>query len=199
MSNLSDLNLSKIENIWTKDKNYIIRHENYLLLKSLYIKTDKYTIGFHIKEKDFFFYVESKIDENKRLSILQDFNKKLHLYEKGNVVLKIFKNNENDRGLGSDTYYDEYECTDINMIRLFSSGSIELPNINKGILFITSPSNTKMTKIFRLFNVVEKKESSIDNQFSVLSCKSALVYINFKLNRKYKKKLGLIENSSQKS
>lgn len=200
MLTLSDINLNNIENIWTKDRNYIPCNDG-LLLKNLYIKTDKYTIGFHVKEEDFFFYVKSGINsKDKRLSFLWDINRSISLYGNKNntyVNLKILGWDKNTWALRSDTNCTEF--IDISMMNLFLKGETEIPDINRGLLFITSSLNILSPKLFELFNVVIKKGNYIYDQSSTSSYRNTPISVNFKLNRKYKKKLGLIENSSQKS
>ena len=176
---LSDINLGKIENIWTKDKNYIIYNEG-LLLKNLYIKTEKYTIGIHINRDNYYLYTtNTRLDEKKRLSLLDNFYRSLFLFGSNKTVFI----NLNLYTPSPDHNYEE--VADINTFYLLLEREIDIPNIDKCDLRYHDSS---VYKIFRLFNVVTLKDMNYAFE------KPSLISVNFKLNRKYKKVLGLLEN-----
>lgn len=179
---LSDIDLGKIENIWTKDKNYIIYNEG-LLLKNLYIKTEKYTIGIHINRDNYYLYTaNTRADEKKRLSLLDNFHRALFLFGSNKTVfinLNLFTPSP-------DHNYEE--VADINMFHLLLEREINIPNIDKCDLRYHDSS---VYKTFRLFNVVTLKDM---NGTEYAFGKPSLISINFKLNRKYKKVLGLLES-----
>lgn len=180
---LSDINLGKIENIWTKDKNYIIYNEG-LLLKNLYIKTEKYTIGIRINRDNYYLYTTLKtgIDEKKRLSLLDNFYRALSLFGSNKTVYINLNLYTPSPG------HNYEEVADINAFHLLLEREIDIPNIDKCDLRYHDSS---VYKIFRLFNVVILKD--MNYAFEIFE-KPSLISVNFKLNRKYKKALGLLEN-----
>ena len=75
--------LGKFENIWTKDKSYFqiiplritppdMNYTIYTICKNIYIKTDKYTLGFRVLDDNGYFILVGGLDDKKTLTGLKD-------------------------------------------------------------------------------------------------------------------------------
>lgn len=81
--------LGKFENIWTKDKSHFqiippgMNGARYTVCKNIYIKSDKYTLGFKVTDDNGYFIIGGGLDDKKTL-----YELKSHILERLNLAAR---------------------------------------------------------------------------------------------------------------
>lgn len=199
--------LGKFENIWTKDKSYFqiiplritppdMNYTIYTICKNIYIKTDKYTLGFRVLDDNGYFILVGGLDDKKTLTGLKDrIIKKLNYAGCHNIDSIIYKK----KAVNKDDKFKRY------FARYFSVNNIELILRNK---VETMMENLYLN--FGKFKPLYKDENGgyINLGEKTMDILETIIYpdgieddiyryhylpvnveINIKMNRKYKKKL----------
>lgn len=194
--------LGKFENIWTKDKSYFqiilpsMNGARYTVCKNIYIKTDKYTLGFRVLDDNGYFIIAGVLDNKKTFTDLKErIIRKLNYAGSYDIDSFIYKK----KVINKDDKFERY------FARYFSVNNIEL--------IVRNNLNVVMESLylnFGKFKPLYKDENGGymnlgDKTIDILSTVAYYegvkddifnyhylpvnVEVNIKMNRKYKKKL----------
>ena len=194
--------LGRFENIWTKDKSYFqiippgMNGARYTVCKNIYIKSDKYTLGFRVLDDNGYFIIGGDLDDKKTFTDLKD-----HIIRKLNYAgcHDIDSFTYKKKVINKDDIFERY------FTRYFSLNNIEL--IVRNNLKVVMES---LYLNFGKFKPLYKDENGGymnlgDKTIDILSTVAYYegvkddifnyhylpvnVEVNIKMNRKYKKKL----------
>ena len=194
--------LGRFENIWTKDKSCFqiippgMNEARYTVCKNIYIKTDKYTLGFKVLDDNGYFIIGGDLDDKKTLYDLK--NRIIHrmnltgCHDIGSIIYK-------KKVINKDDILERY------FVRYFSLNNIELI-VRNNLKVVMECLYLNFGKFKPLYKdekgeYVNLGEKSIDILSTIAYYGGAEndifnyhylpvnVEVNIKLNRKYKKKL----------
>lgn len=194
--------LGKFENIWTKDKSYFqiippgMDGTRYTICKNIYIKTDKYTLGFRVLDDNGYFIIAGDLDKKKTFTDLKErIIRKLNYTGSHNIDSIIYKKKVINKADIFERYFVSY----------FSVNNIELivRNNLKVVMESLYLNFGKFKPLYKDENggYVNLGDKTIDILSTVAYYEGAEndifnyhylpvnVEVNIKLNRKYKKKL----------
>ena len=194
--------LGKFENIWTKDKSYFriilpgMNGARYAVCKNIYIKTDKYTLGFKVLDDNGYFIIAGDLDNKKTFTDLKErITRKLNYAGCHNIDSFIYKK----KVINKDDIFERY------FARYFFINNIELIVRNKVETVIESLylNFGKFKPLYKdenggYINLGDKTMDILDTIMYLNGTKENIedyhylpvnVEINIKMNRKYKKKL----------
>lgn len=195
--------LGKFENIWTKDKSHFqiippgMNGARYTVCKNIYIKTDKYTLGFKVTDDNGYFLIGGDLDDKKTFTYLKDhIIRKLNYAGCHDIDSFIYKK----KLINKDDIFERY------FTRYFSLNNIEL--IVRNNLKITIEklilSYGELLPLYKddnrgYINLGNKVIDIANTIYYINGCKQdglenyhylpVNVEVNIKMNRKYKKKL----------
>ena len=194
--------LGKFENIWTKDKSYFqiipsgMDGTRYTICKNIYIKTDKYTLGFKVLDDNGYFILIGDLDDKKSFTDLKErIIKKLNYAGCHNIDSIIYKKKVVNKDDKFKRYFARYFS--INNIELIVRNKVETVMENLYLNF------GKFKPLYKdenggYINLGEKTMYILDTIMYLNGTKENIedyhylpvnVEINIKMNRKYKKKL----------
>ena len=194
--------LGRFENIWTKDKSYfqIIPSDSngarFTVCKNIYIKTDKYTLGFKVLDDNGYFILGGDLDDKKTFTDL-----------KNRIIRKL--NYAGCHDIDSFTYkkkvINKADIFERYFTRYFPVNNIELI-VRNNLKVVMESLYLKFDKFKPLYK--DENEGYINLGEKTIDILSTIVYyegtendifnyhylpvnveINIKMNRKYKKKL----------
>lgn len=194
--------LGKFENIWTKDKSYFqiippgMNGARYTVCKNIYIKTDKYTLGFRVLDDNGYFIIAGDLDNKKTFTDLKErIIRKLNYAGSYDIDSFIYKK----KVINKDDKFERY------FARYFSVNNIELIIRNNLNVVIESLylNFGKFKPLYKdenggYINLGDKTMDILDTIMYLNGAKENIedyhylpvnVEINIKMNRKYKKKL----------
>ena len=194
--------LGRFENIWTKDKSYFqiippgMNGARYTVCKNIYIKTDKYTLGFKVLDDNGYFILGGDLDDKKTLYDLKNrIIHRMNLTGRHDIGSIIYKK----KVINKDDIFERY------FVKYFSINNIELILRNK-VETVMESLYLNFGKFKPLYK--DENEGYINLGEKTIDILSTIVYyegaendifnyhylpvnveVNIKMNRKYKKKL----------
>ena len=194
--------LGRFENIWTKDKSYFqiippgMNGARFTVCKNIYIKTDKYTLGFKVLDDNGYFILGGDLDDKKTLYDLKNrIIHRMNLTGRHDIGSIIYKKKVINKADIFERYFARY----------FPINNIELILRNK-VETVMESLYLKFDKFKPLYK--DENEGYINLGEKTIDILSTIVYyegaendifnyhylpvnveINIKMNRKYKKKL----------
>lgn len=199
--------LGKFENIWTKDKSYFqiiplritppdMNYTIYTICKNIYIKTDKYTLGFRVLDDNGYFILVGGLDDKKSFPDLKDrIIKKLNYTGCHNIDSIIYKKKVVNKEDKFKRYFARYFS--VNNIELIVRNKVETMMENLYLNF------GKFKPLYKdenggYINLGEKTmdiletiiyPDGIEDDIYGYHYLPVNVEVSIKMNRKYKKKL----------
>lgn len=194
--------LGKFENIWTKDKSCFriilpgMNGARYTVCKNIYIKTDKYTLGFKVTDDNGYFIIGGDLDDKKTFTDLKD-----------RIIRKL--NYDGCHDIGSIIYKKKV----INKADIFERYFTRYFPVNNIELIVRNNLKVVMESLYLNFGKFkplykDENEGYINLGEKTIDILSTIVYyegaendifnyhflpvnveVNIKMNRKYKKKL----------
>lgn len=195
--------LGRFENIWTKDKSHFqiippgMNGARYTICKNIYIKTDKYTLGFKVLDDNGYFLIGGDLDDKKTFTYLKDhIIRKLNCAGCHDIDSFIYKK----KVINKDDIFERYSTRyfSLNNIELIVKNNLKI-TIEK--LFLNYGESLPLykddnggyinlgNKIIDIANTIYYingyKQDGLENYHYL----PVNVEVNIKMNRKYKKKL----------
>lgn len=195
--------LGKFENIWTKDKSYFqiippgMDGTRYTICKNIYIKTDKYTLGFKVLDDNGYFIIGGDLDDKKTFIYLKDhIIRKLNYAGSHNIDSIIYKKKVINKADIFERYFVSYFSVNnielivrnnlkITLEKLFLNYGESLPlykDDNGGYINL---GNKVIDIANTIYYINGYKQDGLENYHYM----PVNVEVNIKMNRKYKKKL----------
>ena len=194
--------LGRFENIWTKDKSYFqiippgMNGARFTVCKNIYIKTDKYTLGFKVLDDNGYFILGGDLDDKKTLYDLKNrIIHRMNLTGRHDIGSIIYKKKVINKADIFERYFARY--FPINNIELILRNKVETVMESLYLKF------DKFKPLYKDENggYINLGEKTIDILSTIVYYDGAEndifnyhylpvnVEINIKMNRKYKKKL----------